>query len=72
MSDERALVKRHFEALLREAEARGAPPDVIGRIALEEVVAIWKRDRPWPDIAAELEFAARGLDPDADFEFMRP
>ncbi len=72
MSDDRALVKRHFEALLREAEARGAPRDVIGRIALEEVVALWKRDRAWEDIAAELEFAARGLDPDADFEFMRP
>ena len=72
MNDDRELVKKHFDALLADAEARGIPPDVIGRIALHEVLALWQQTRDWRDIASELEFASKGLDPDADFEFMRP
>jgi hypothetical protein len=67
-----ALVRRHLQAMLAEAEAQGIPADVLGRVALQEIVALWKRSRSWQDIAAELEFTARSLDPDADFEFMRP
>jgi hypothetical protein len=40
--------------------------------ALEEVTALWLQARPWRDVASELEFHAGSLDPDADFEFMRP
>jgi len=69
---ERALVRKHFDALMAEAEAAKAAGDVVGRLALEEVVALWLRTREWRDVAAELEFRARSLDPDADFEFMRP
>jgi hypothetical protein len=72
MNDDRALVQKHFTALLAEAGARGIPGDVIGRIALHEVLALWQQTRDWRDIASELEFAGKGLDPDADFEFMRP
>lgn len=72
MSDDRALVRKHFDALLAEAEARGVPADVVGRLLLEEVTALWLKRRAWRDVASELEFHAKGLDPDADFEFMRP
>jgi hypothetical protein len=69
---ERALVKKHFDALIADAEAAKTPGDVVGRLALEEVIALWLRTRDWRDVASELEFRARSLDPDADFEFMRP
>ena len=72
MNDDRSLVKKHFDALVAEASARGIPPDVIGRITLHEVLALWQQTRDWRDIASELEFAGKNLDPDADFEFMRP
>jgi hypothetical protein len=72
VSDDHALVRRHFEAMIGEAKAQSIPADVIGRLALQEVVALWMRSRPWRDVASELEFTARSLDPDADFEFMRP
>jgi hypothetical protein len=72
VTDDRAIVKKHLEALLADAARGGTPPDVIGRILLEEVTALWMRSRSWNDVAAELEFHARSLDPDADFEFMRP
>lgn len=72
MTSDHELVQRHLQALVAEAEARGVPADVLGRVALQEIVALWKRSRSWQDIAAELTFAAQSLDPDADFEFMRP
>ncbi|HEU4430766.1 MAG TPA: hypothetical protein VFT98_18540 [Myxococcota bacterium] len=65
-------MKKHFDALVADAEAAKVPGDVIGRLALEEVVALWLRTREWRDVASELEFHAHSLDPDADFEFMRP
>lgn len=72
MTPDHALVQRHVQALISEAEAAGVPPDVVGRIALQEIVALWRRSRSWQDVAAELTFTAQSLDPDADFEFMRP
>jgi hypothetical protein len=66
------LVKRHVEALVREASAAKIPTDVLGRLLLQQAVELWKRERGVDDIASELRFAADGLDPDADFEFMRP
>ncbi len=72
MTDDRTLVKKHFDALLADAESCRVPADVIGRLTLEEVTALWLKTRPWRDVASELEFHARNLDPDADFEFMRP
>lgn len=72
MTSDHELVQRHLQALIEEAGKRGVPTDVLGRVALQEIVALWGRSRSWQDIAAELEFTARSLDPDADFEFMRP
>jgi hypothetical protein len=72
VTSDHELVQKHLQALVAEAEQRGIPSDVLGRVALQEILALWQRTRSWQDIAAELEFTARSLDPDADFEFMRP
>jgi hypothetical protein len=72
VTDDRALVKKHLDALLADAARGGTPADVVGRLLLEEVTALWLQSRSWRDIAAELEFHAKNLDPDSDFEFMRP
>jgi hypothetical protein len=72
VTDDRALVKRHIDALIADAALGGTPPDVVGRLVLQEVTALWLKSRSWSDIAAELEFHAKSLDPDSDFEFMRP
>lgn len=66
------LVKRHVEALLSEATAAKVPVDVLGRLLVQQAVELWKRERTLDDIASELKFTADGLDPDTDFEFMRP
>jgi hypothetical protein len=70
--DDRALVKKHVDALLADAAQRGTPEDVVGRLLLQEVTELWLKSRSWHDIAAELEFHGKSLDPDSDFEFMRP
>ena len=72
MNEDAALVKRHFDALIAEAGERGIPADVVGRLALQRIVALWLETRTIDDIASELEFSVQGLDPDQDFEFMRP
>jgi hypothetical protein len=66
------LVRKHLDALLADATRAGTPPDLVGRLLLEEVTALWRKSRSWRDVASELEFHARSLDPDSDFEFMRP
>jgi hypothetical protein len=66
------LVKRHVATLVEEACAAKIPTDVLGRLLLQQAVELWKRERSLDDIASELKFTADGLDPDADFEFMRP
>ena len=66
------LVKRHVAALLEAASAAKIPTDVLGRLLVHEAVELSKRERSLDDIASELKFTADGLDPDADFEFMRP
>ena len=72
MGSERELVRKHVSALVEEARAEGAPTDVIGRTLLAQVVELWLEERPWRDVAEELRFTADSLDPDRDFEFMRP
>jgi len=66
------LVKRHVAALVEEAAAHKVPTDVLGRLLVQEAVALWQRERSADDIAKELQFVAESLDPDTDFEFMRP
>jgi hypothetical protein len=72
MSSDGALVKRYVEALLEEAERSRVPRDVVGRQLVLEAIELWKRDRDLGDISRELVFISESLDPETDFEFVRP
>jgi hypothetical protein len=66
------IAKRHFQAMLSEAEQHGVATDILGRALLDHVIQLWLKDRSHDDVASELKFTADSLDPDTDFEFMRP
>jgi hypothetical protein len=68
----RDLVDRHFGALLDQAERERIPSDVVGRLVLEKVIALWLENRSTEDVANELRFAIDNLAGDQDFPFMRP
>jgi hypothetical protein len=72
MTDHHHLVEEHFARLLEAARKSGIPKDVVGRALLARLVEMWSEDRGWQDVASELRFTADSLDPDTDFEFMRP
>jgi len=72
MTDQHSIVKKHFAALLSEAREAEIPTDVVGRAILARLVEVWAEERQWQDVASELRFTADSLDPDTDFEFMRP
>lgn len=72
MSVEQDLVRRHLEALFEAGKGAGVPDDVMGRALLARLVELWLENRGWQDVASELRFTADSLDPDQDFEFMRP
>ena len=72
MSDQQTLARKHLEALIAEAQIEKIPRDVAGRAMLAQLVECWLEDRTWQDIASELRFTADSIDPDTDFEFMRP
>ena len=72
MSATQDLARKHFDALLSEASEQGIPADVIGRALLARFVEQACEARGWNDVASELRFTADSLDPDTDFEFMRP
>ena len=72
MTSEYQLARESFAALLSQADASQADPDVLGRALLNEIVAFWRTTRSWTDVAEELRFTADSLDPETDFEFMRP
>ena len=72
MASDSEIVDRHVGALRAEAKAAKIPDDVLGRMLVQAAVALWKESRDWPDIARELQFVAENLDPDTDYEFMRP
>lgn len=72
MSPDLELVRRHVDLLLGEAREAGVPDDVVGRLLVQEAIGIWRRHRELRDISSELEFIAGSLDPETDFEFMRP
>jgi hypothetical protein len=72
MSEQQDLARRHLEALMAEAQAAKIPGDVIGRALLAQLIECWLEDRDWQNVASELRFTADSLDPDTDFEFMRP
>ena len=72
MNRDAELVRRHLAALQDDARAQAIPPDVLGRLLVQEAIEIWQRERGWQDVARELQFIAEHLDPDTDYEFMRP
>ena len=72
MSDQQDLARKHLAALMAEAEAARIPRDVAGRAVLARLIECWLEDRDWRDVANELRFTADSLDPETDFEFMRP
>jgi hypothetical protein len=69
---ERDLVKGQFQTLVRAGDEAGIPRDVLGRFLLTELTTLWLETRSCEDVASELQFTAESLDPDRDFEFMRP
>lgn len=71
MSD-RDVVKRHLASLLAEAQAKGIPEEMVGRMLLDEILALWRQQRTLKDLAAELRYTFENLDPDRDPAFMRP
>ena len=72
MSEQHELARIHLDAFLAEAREKNIPKDVAGRAMLTRLIESWKEDRSWQDIASELRFTADSLDPETDFEFMRP
>jgi hypothetical protein len=72
MSEQQDLARKHLEALMAEAQTAKLPKDVVGRALLAQLVESWLDDRDWENVASELRFTADSLDPDTDFEFMRP
>ena len=70
---DRELVKRHIDVLLKEAGEQKVPLDLIGRLLMDVAIGVWRQSgREIDDIAAELEYKAGNLDPNAEFPFMRP
>jgi hypothetical protein len=72
MSEQQDLARKHLEALMAEARTAKLPKDVVGRALLAQLVESWLEGRDWENVASELRFTADSLDPDTDFEFMRP
>jgi hypothetical protein len=72
VSEQQDLARKHLAALMTEAQASKIPKDVIGRALFAQLIECWLEDRDWQNVASELRFTADSLDPDTDFEFMRP
>ncbi len=72
MSRERELASAALEQLLESARAEAIPGDVVGRALLARLVEEWLARRSWRDVASELVFVADSLDPETEFQFMRP
>ncbi|MCW5749748.1 MAG: hypothetical protein KIT81_01270 [Alphaproteobacteria bacterium] len=72
MADIHEIAGRHLAAALAEAGRAGLAEDLLGRAMLGQVIRLYRRHRTASDIAHELEFAARNLDDDEDYAFMRP
>ncbi|MEM7254377.1 MAG: hypothetical protein AAF493_23405 [Pseudomonadota bacterium] len=72
MKAEREVVSKHIDALMQEADRKSLIADNVGRLLLQAAIEIWLQNRSPDDIASELEFTAENIDPDADYEFIRP
>lgn len=72
MSDIWSIVHPHVEAAMAEAAGAGHPADTVGRALLGMSIELFRRTRDASDIRRELEAALDNLDPDEDYNFMRP
>lgn len=72
MTGERQIVEALFETLVAEAREAEIPDDVIGRLVIDQVISLWRCSRSLQDITSELTFMADNVDPERDYEFMRP
>jgi hypothetical protein len=66
------IARAHFAAAMAQAEASGQDVDAVGRALLAEIVKSMLLRRSIHDVQAEIRAAADNVDPDADYEFMRP
>lgn len=66
------IVKRHLDAAIAEAGQQGHPPETVARTMLSFVIAVYREHRDLADIRDELIYTIENLDPDTDYEFMRP
>ncbi|KAA0695102.1 hypothetical protein DT594_09625 [Halopseudomonas laoshanensis] len=57
---------------LATAQAQGFNEQELAKALMNEVIAVYRRERSISDIAHELHFLAENLDEDADYAFMRP
>ena len=67
-----SIVKKHVEAAVAEAGEQGHPPENVARSMLSFVIAIYRQNRDVADIIEELQYSINNLDPDQEYEFMRP
>tara|TARA_R110000851_G_scaffold83995_6_gene183371 strand:+ start:2028 stop:2270 length:243 start_codon:yes stop_codon:yes gene_type:complete len=57
---------------LAAAQAQGYKDQELAKAMMNEIIAVYRRERTIADIAHELHFLAENLDEDADYGFMRP
>jgi len=72
MAGEYELASEQIIGIFEEADAANLSTDVLGRALINEVIKVWMKRRSMEDVAAELRFTADNLDPNQDYEFMRP
>lgn len=57
---------------LAAGREQGFNDQELAKALMNEVIAVYRRERAITDIAHELNFLADNLDEDADYAFMRP
>jgi hypothetical protein len=72
MPGEYEFAREQITGIFEEADAANLSADVLGRALINEVIKVWMKHRSMDDVAAELRFTADNLDPNQDYEFMRP
>lgn len=73
MSGLREQVRQQLDAAIADAISHGhGDADIVCRTMLQELTGKWLEKRSLADVQSELRFVADSLDPDTDFEFMRP
>ena len=66
------IVKAHYDAALAEGADNRIPADVMGRTFISFVVATFRENYDVAAFRDELQGVVDNLDPDQEYEFMRP